>query len=114
MILTFISSFYREYVRRSGNNLFEHEKVFQTIGIVLTTEQSIKSFTFISQAFCFNFKSTFTIFYKFMTFGTILGEYLMMAASANVLYIVIDYKKIPYMKVAAGNINIRMHQLFSK
>ena len=54
MRLIFISGFWREYVQRGGNNLFEHEKVFQIIGIVLSTEQSIKSFTF--QGFCLNFK----------------------------------------------------------
>ena len=40
------------HVQRSGNNLFECEKVFQTIHIVLPTEQSIKSSTFIFQTFC--------------------------------------------------------------
>ena len=49
------------YVQRSGNNLFEHEKVFQIIGIVLTTEteRSIKSFKFTFLGFCLNFKSTY-------------------------------------------------------
>ena len=46
-------------------NSFEHEKEFQIIGIVLATERSIKSFTFIFLGFCLNFKSTFTI-KKFM------------------------------------------------
>ena len=36
-----------------------------------------------------------------MTFGTTLGDHLAMAASAN-------------MKTAANNINIKIHQLFSK
>ena len=36
-----------------------------------------------------------------MTFGTTLGDHLAMAASAN-------------MKIAANNINIKIHQLFSK
>ena len=40
------------HVQRSGNNLFKCEKVFQTIHIVLPTEQSIKSSTFIFQTFC--------------------------------------------------------------
>ena len=40
------------HVQRSGNNLFECEKVFQTIHIVPPTEQSIKSSTFIFQTFC--------------------------------------------------------------
>ena len=52
MILIFISSFEREYVQRSRNNLFEHENVFQIIGVVLPNEQSIKSFTFAFQGFC--------------------------------------------------------------
>ena len=65
MILVFIGSFWRRYAQRSRNNLFEHEKVFQIIGIVLLTEQSIKSVAFIFQGFCFNFKSTFTILKKF-------------------------------------------------
>ena len=43
-----------------------HEKVFQIVGIVLGTEQSIKSFTFIFQSVCFNFKSSFTIFKEFV------------------------------------------------
>ena len=36
-----------------------------------------------------------------MTFGTTLGDHLAMAASAN-------------MKIAANNINIKIHQLLSK
>ena len=38
----------------------------------------------------------------------------MMAASANILDIAIDCKNKTYMKVAASNINIKIHQLFSK
>ena len=41
--------------------LFEREKAFLIIHIVLPTEQSIKSSTFIFQIFCLNSKSTFTI-----------------------------------------------------
>ena len=44
------------YIQRSGSNFFEREKVFEIIHIVLPTEQSIKSFTFIFQTFCLNFK----------------------------------------------------------
>ena len=33
-------------------NLFEHENVFQIIGIVLATERTIKSFTLIFLDFC--------------------------------------------------------------
>ena len=38
----------------------------------------------------------------------------MMAASANMFYIAIDYKSKTYMKVAASNINIKIHELFPK
>ena len=38
----------------------------------------------------------------------------MTAASANILDIAIDCKNKTYMKVAASNINIKIHQLFSK
>ena len=38
----------------------------------------------------------------------------MTAASANILYVAIDCKNKTYMKVAASNINIKIHQLFSK
>ena len=37
-----------------------------------------------------------------------------MAASANMLYIGINYKIKTNMKVAASNKNIKMHELFSK
>ena len=47
-----------------------------------------------------------------MTFATTLD--LEMAASDNIFYIVIDYKNKTNMKVAASNINTRIHQLFSK
>ena len=49
-----------------------------------------------------------------MTFGMTLGEHFSMAASANMLYIAVDYKNKTNMKVAADNINIKIHQLFSK
>ena len=49
-----------------------------------------------------------------MTFGTTLGEQLKITASANIFYIVIDYKNKTNMKVAASNINIKTNQLFSK
>ena len=38
----------------------------------------------------------------------------MMAASANMFYIAIRYKNKANMKVAASNININIHQLFSE
>ena len=40
--------------------VFEQEKVFQISGVILATEQSIKSFSFIFLGFCLYFKSTFT------------------------------------------------------
>ena len=49
-----------------------------------------------------------------MTFGATLGKHLMMAASANISYVVIDYKNKSYMEVAVNDINIKIHQLFSK
>ena len=44
----------------------------------------------------------------------ILAELLMMAASANIFHFAIDYENEPNMKVAASNVNIKIHQLFSK
>ena len=44
----------------------------------------------------------------------ILVELLMMAASANIFHFAIDYENEPNMKVAASNVNIKIHQLFSK
>ena len=41
-----------------------------------------------------------------------LAEQLTMAASANMFYFAIDYENEPNMKVAASNVNIKMHQLF--
>ena len=64
--ITFYHQSLVRHVQRSGNNLFECEKVFQIIHIVLPTEQSIKSSTFIFQIFCLNFKSTFTILKELM------------------------------------------------
>ena len=49
-----------------------------------------------------------------MTFGITLGKYLVMAASANMFYIAIDYNNKTYMKVGANNINIEINQLFFK
>ena len=59
--INFISNFQRGFVRRNGNNLFKHEKVFQISGVTLAIEQNIKSFSFIFLGFCLYFKSTFTI-----------------------------------------------------
>ena len=55
MRLIFITRFQQGYVQNSGNNLFEHEKVFQITSTVLATERSRKSFTFqeqSSEVFC--------------------------------------------------------------
>ena len=49
-----------------------------------------------------------------MTFGMTLAEHLTKAASANMFYFATDYENEPNMKVAASNINIKIHQLFSK
>ena len=38
-----------------------------------------------------------------------LAEHLTMAASASMYYIAIDYKNEPNMKVAASNVNIKIH-----
>ena len=43
-----------------------------------------------------------------------LAEHLTMAASASMFYIAIDYENQLNMKVAARNVNIKIHQLFSK
>ena len=64
--ITFYHQPLARYVRRSGNNLFECEKVLQIIHIVLPTEQNIKSSTFIFQNFYLNFRSTFTILKELM------------------------------------------------
>ena len=49
-----------------------------------------------------------------MTFGMTLAKHLTMAASVGMFYIAIDYENEPNMKVAASNVNIKIHQLFSK
>ena len=45
-----------------------------------------------------------------MTFGMTLEEHITMAVSASSFYIQIVYKNKTNMKVAAWNINIKMHQ----
>ena len=48
-----------------------------------------------------------------MTFGMILAEHLAMAASASMFYILAtDYENEPNMKVAASNVNIKIHHCF--
>ena len=49
-----------------------------------------------------------------MTFEMTLAERLTMAAPASMFYIAIDFKNKQNMKVAASNINIKIHQPFSK
>ena len=49
-----------------------------------------------------------------MTFGTTLRERHTMAASANMFCIAIGYKNKANIKVAASNITIKIHQLFSE
>ena len=49
-----------------------------------------------------------------MTYGMTLAEHLTMAASANMFYIVIHYEQKLDMKVAANNVNIKIHHLFFK
>ena len=43
-----------------------------------------------------------------------LAEHLTMAASASIFFIAIGYKNEANIKVAASNVNIKIHQLFSK
>ena len=49
-----------------------------------------------------------------MTFGMTLADYLTKAASANMFYFAIVYENEPNMKVAAGNVSIKINQLFFK
>ena len=45
-----------------------------------------------------------------MTFGMTSAEHVTMAASANMFYFAIDYENERNMKVAASNVNIKIHQ----
>ena len=49
-----------------------------------------------------------------MTFGMTLAEHLTMAGSANMFYFPVDYENEVNMKVAASNVNIKIHQLLFK
>ena len=49
-----------------------------------------------------------------MTFGMTLADHLTKAASANMFYFAIVYESEPNIKVAASNVNFKMHQLFLK
>ena len=64
--ITFYHQPLARYVKRSRNNFFEREKVFQIIHIVLPTEHGIKSSTFIFRTCYLDFKSTFTILKELM------------------------------------------------
>ena len=48
-----------------------------------------------------------------MTFGMTLGERVKMTTSASLFYVATDYEIETNMKVAASNINIKAHELFS-
>ena len=43
-----------------------------------------------------------------MTFGVTLGEHFMMATSAKMFYIAIDYKNKTRTDISASNINIKI------
>ena len=49
-----------------------------------------------------------------MTFEMTLAEHLTKAASTNMFYFAMDKENEPNMKVAASNVNIKIHQLFFK
>ena len=49
-----------------------------------------------------------------MTFEMTLAEHLTKAASTNMFYFAMDKENEPNMKVAASNVNIKIHQLFSR
>ena len=55
-------NFYQQLLARvCSTKRKQFVKVFQISGVILATEQSIKSFSFIFLGFCLHFKSTFTI-----------------------------------------------------
>ena len=110
-------NFYQQLLARvcstKWKQFFKQEKVFQVSGVILATEQSIKSFSFIFLGFYLYIKSTFTI-QKFMNdFWNDFSRTPRHGTSASMFYIVIDYENEPNMKVAASNANIKIH-LFSK
>ena len=49
-----------------------------------------------------------------MNFGITLAEHLMIAASASLFCTAINYENELNLKVAASNVNVKMHQLSSK
>ena len=49
-----------------------------------------------------------------MTFGMTFAEHLTKATSTNMFYFAIDYENEPNKKVAASNVNIKIHHLFFK
>ena len=105
-----ISTFWRGSFQRSGNNLFEHKKVFQIIGTVLRAEHSIKFFTSIFQDFCLNLKSIITIIKELM--NGFWNDFTRTAHDA--CFYLYGYKNKTNIKVAVSNVNIKIHQLFSK
>ena len=111
MILIFIGCFQRGFVRRSGNNLFDKEKVFQISGVILATEQSIKSFSFIFLGFYLYFKSTFKIK---MFMNDFWNNFSRTPHDGSFFHFAIAYKNEVNMKVAACNVNIKIHQLLFK
>ena len=67
---------------------FKYEKIVQIIFVVLATERSIKSFTFISLGFCLKSLIQFLRLKNLlMTFGLTLGEHLTMAVLAIVCFV---------------------------
>ena len=94
--------------------MFEQEEVFQISGVILTTEQSIKSFSFIFLGNRLYFKSIYTI-KKFMNdFWNDFSRTPHNGYFCSMFYIAIDYENKTNMEVAATSVNIKIHQLFSK
>ena len=110
MKLSFISTFWQGSFQRSENNLFKYKKVFQIIGTVLRAEQSIKFFTSIFQDFCLNFESIITIIKELM--NGFWNDFTRTPHDA--CFYLYGYKNKTNMKVAVSNVNIKIHQLFSK
>ena len=112
MRLLLVTRLWRGHVQRSGNSLFEREKVFQIIGIVLATEQSMKSFTFIFQNFYLNFKSNSIIFKELMNDSW--NDFRRTPHDGCFCYYAIDYNNKTNRKEATSKINIKILQLFLK
>ena len=104
--ITFYHQSLVRHVQRSGNNLFECEKVFQIIHIVLPTEQSILLKFKIN---LYDFKRVNEWLLERHLENTRQGLLLL-----KMFYITIGYKNKANIKVSASNKNIKMHQLFSE